>query len=277
MEFVILSTALARVATHAIDRYMPERSAVELVQGLVGGGRGGDGDVEVVDGEGRAGDETLPDATDGSSSGVKTEQTGNETGIANTEAKDEGDDNSAEGLKRRIKQLRAEAAKLTSADTFLEYARKTREATRLEKRLRDEYGESDGELLLGGGMDVDKMARAMTDAMTKRATLSARRSISIGFLAKVIVKILLLMSLWYVFSYGRHSDSRGHVMYVDCRAVRPLAFLLPKKAVVCPEGDWSCAARPRDECAVSYLVAVAVCNSVIALIVDGLMAKLVHR
>lgn len=276
MELVILSTALARVATYAADRFIPEQPALEGLKGWLGIGTT-DSNEKGSNDQDRNTDEISHNAKDGSSvtsNDKASDKDGND--VAKREQEEEVDANSAEGLKRRIKQLRAEAAKLTSADTFLEYARKTREATRLEKRLREEFEDAEDDTL-AGGIDVDRMTRVMKNVMAKHATTSAQRSFSMRFVAKIMVKMLLLVSLWYAFSYGRSNDARGHVMYIDCRALRPVSFLLSKRPVSCAENDWECAARPRDECGVSYLVAVVMSHSVVAIVVDRMLSKVLHR
>lgn len=275
MELVILSTALARVATYAVDRFVPEEPALEGLKGLFGIGKNENDNEESKSEEGKA-SETPHNATDGLSVAGDEERLTDKDTLTESEQANEVDDNSAEGLKMRIKQLRAEAAKLTSADTFMEYARKTREATRLEKQLREEFGDTEDDTI-PGGIDVDRMSRVMKDVIAKHATKSAQRSFSMRLVAKIVVKILLLISLWYVFSYGRSYETRGHVMYVDCRALRPVSFLFRKRPVLCAENDWNCASQPKEECAVSYLVAVLISNSVIAFIVDGTIAKVLHR
>lgn len=50
------------------------------------------------------------------------------------------DETNVESLEEKVKELRAQATQLTSADTFVQYARVTREANRLEKLLKDVKG-----------------------------------------------------------------------------------------------------------------------------------------
>lgn len=275
MELVILSTAFARVATYAVDRFVPDEPVLEGVKGWLGIGKN-ENDKEESKCEERKASETSHNARDGLSVAGDEEGFTDGDTVTESEQANEVADNSAEGLKRRIKQLRAEAAKLTSADTFVEYARKTREATRLEKQLREEFGDAE-EDTIPGLIDLDRMSRVMKDVIAKHATKSAQRSFSMRLVAKIVVKIVLLISLWYVFSYGRSYSTRGDVMYVDCRALRPVSFLFHKRPGFCAENDWNCASQPKEECAVSYLIAVLISNSVIALMVDGTITKILHR
>lgn len=154
MEYVVISTALSRIAVNLIDRYEAssasqrqlqehlqeeqrkasgaedQRSSLSLTSSVPA--RNTDDDSAMGGGtpvQGAAGD-GVGGANGG---GAGREGDGDTTGGEATVVEDE---DTVEAVRARIKTLRAEAGQLTSADTFVQYARVTRRVTKLEKRLR---------------------------------------------------------------------------------------------------------------------------------------------
>lgn len=166
-------------------------------------------------------------------------------------------------------------------------------------------GEAAGDADASAGMDVERMARALTAAFSSQATRStrARTRLSGGLFGKLLIRVALFALLWARFSAswstgslagggggmlsssaarwtamwsgggGAAAAERGDVMQVACHAVRPVAWLFRRRPARCEGGDWACAATAEDMCGVSFMFAATVCNAAMAVVVDAVMDR----
>lgn len=122
---------------------------------------------------------------------------------------------------------------------------------------------------LDGTIDIDRVADVMSNALTGYATRSGRNVLlTTQRMAKVAIQVLAIFLLWYQFSYGSEGSTRGQVMSIDCNLVRPFAWLLRRHTVKCADDDWVCAAGGKEVCGISFIMAAALCNAAISLLVD---------
>lgn len=287
METVILSSIAARVAINVIDRYVPnrifERSPPPPSARPV---RQAPKPTEPThtpttiptpkpssDTAGHVSSETTPSPSSPSSSTTNEQQASSNSDEAVV------DENDVASLERRIKSLRTQAQQLTSADTFVQYARVTREANKLEKRLKELKGPDDN--TIEGLVDVDKIAKAMSKAFGGGSPVTSIRQslMSTKTVLKLIVRVLSFAILWWQFSYVRGSNGddgmRGQVIHVNCRVVAPFQWMLKKHSPICHEDDYICAADMTKTCSVSVYVCLWLCNAALAFVVD-VVTKLIY-
>lgn len=130
MEVVLLASALSKAATYAIDLYIT-RSASKAAEKA---------ETVTTRGTHSMSNEMAPEQE--SVGGSVKESDDDAAGKPSVPTSDLSayDENSVPALEARLKELRAEAAQLTSADTFVQYAQVTRQANKVEKKLRELKG-----------------------------------------------------------------------------------------------------------------------------------------
>lgn len=276
METVILSSIAARVAINVIDRYVPnrifERSPPSARPVRQAAKPAEDTPTTTTT------TPTTPTPKPSGSAG-QTSETVPSPSTTNEQASnsdDPVDENDVASLERRIKSLRTQAQQLTSADTFVQYARVTRQANKLEKRLKELKGPDDN--TIEGLVDVDKIAKAMSKAFGGSPVTSMRQGLmSTKTILKLIVRVLSFAILWWQFSYVRGSGDgmRGQVIHVNCRVVAPFQWILKQHNPICHEDDYICAADMTKTCSVSVYVCLWFCNAALAFVVD-VMTKLIY-
>lgn len=118
---------------------------------------------------------------------------------------------------------------------------------------------------------MDRITQAMSGMLRRRATQSARKGLSMKMVGKLVVRISLLLFLWWRFALGRDRVTRGEVMRIDCNAIRPFGWLFYQQEADCADGDWTCAARGGRLCSISYVIAAAVCNAAVSVLIDAFL------
>ncbi|CDF32770.1 unnamed protein product [Chondrus crispus] len=164
-------------------------------------------------------------------------------------------------LEKKVKHLRAEAKRVNAPDTFVQYARLTREANKVEKELTEkkalEPSDTHGTVL------PDVMAM-LSKAVTPQAQSSMKRRAQFMVL-KAIVRALPFLLLWWYFSPFGYDRGPADALVIDCRAFRPLSFIFSKREPSCGDDHWMCAAQP-PQCAVSYWMVLVLANTVFPMI-----------
>lgn len=150
MEVIISVTALSNLMTVLIERYA---SRTLPSRGCNGGARG------------------QQQRTDQEASGLETNT--NETTPIEDDARRRLPEDNIEALEARLSQLRAQAKDLSSPDTFVQYARVSREANRVEKELLEKKGKTDSVLRtlkewswLGNRLDMITRAANVAGTLT---------------------------------------------------------------------------------------------------------------
>lgn len=266
METVILSSIAARVAINVIDRYVPNR-IFERSPPSARPVRHATPSEDSTPTPTQKASRTAEQASETAPSSTVTEQASNSDAV---------DENDVASLERRIKLLRTQAQQLTSADTFVQYARVTRQANKLEKRLRELKGPDDNSI--EGLVDVDKIAETISKALGGSPVTSMRQGLmSTKIILKLIVRVLSFAVLWWQFSHVRGSGNRmrGQVIHVNCGVVAPFQWMLKQHSPICHVDDWVCAADTTKTCSVSVYLCLWLCNAALAFIID-VVTKLIY-
>lgn len=128
MEVVLISTVLAHITIGVIDKYSLQES----------------NHTEVMRRKRKRSDDETQEYSENKEEIVPCSESKDRDGSEEEEKArmrhEKVDEDSIPSLEARVKALRVEASQLTSADTFVQYARVTREANRLEKRLTELKG-----------------------------------------------------------------------------------------------------------------------------------------
>lgn len=145
---VLITTVLARGVVDLIDRYAVSRAdRINLTDQERGTNENREKSYDNVQDEKY--ETTKSDETEGTPESRPSDASAEESRLV--------DENSVADLETKVKALRAEATQLTSSDTFVQYARVTREANRLEKRVKELKGTSIKRRLYVGFSGFDKL------------------------------------------------------------------------------------------------------------------------
>lgn len=205
---------------------------------------------------------------------------------------DEPEEGSIPALRKKLKELQLQAKQLNSPDTFVQYAKVTREANKVEKELLEKEGTfvlhvqldsveteqlatdsfenvscvppTASEPRPNNGLNGLEIVSAMSRFLAPKATKTVQSRVK-WMTAKLAIRMVILAAMWMYFSWQLPAGRRGEVMAIDCRAFRPLSILLRKRDALCGEDDWTCASRAQ-ECVVSYYYAFGICNMVIRMV-----------
>lgn len=246
METVLLSTLAARVGTHVIDRVF-DAHARRARKG------------PSLSATPTASSSTTDDETNMATDSVtNTDTTSTAVPSSTVDESSPCDEDDASSVEAKLCELRALAQTLTSSDDLVRYARVTRRANRLEKRLKELRGpEADT-------YPIDRLAQSLASMGPSGQSMMSGR-----VMAKLVVRTAMVVMLWYAFSQGRVGPMRGQVVSFDCSLARPLAFFLRRQPATCGD-DWACAAAQahRETCSVSFVMASALCNAALGLVAD---------
>lgn len=113
--------------------------------------------------------------------------------------------------------------------------------------------------LLGEDINFDKMIDVMNNAISSKSVQTRK----LQMISNFAVRLTFILCMWLVFTRGKFGPARGIVMSIDCRAMRPLSFLLHRFSPECAADDWVCAAESGTTCGISYILATVLCNGAI--------------
>lgn len=182
--------------------------------------------------------------------------------VADAEEFPEG---SIPALEKRLRELRAEAKQVNSPDTFVQYARLSREANKVEKELMEKKALEPNS---GDSTGIPDIMGVMSNLITPHAKTSVKRKARL-MAVKTVVRALPFVLLWIYFSRYRGGESAGEVMTIDCRALRPVSFIFRKRTSLCADDDWVCASQP-PQCVISYTMVLILANTVFSFLLQML-------
>lgn len=144
------------------------------------------------------------------------------------------EEGSIAALRQKLEALCAEAKRLNSPDSFVAYARVTREANKVEKELQEKKALEPGDPL--AHLDVTRLVSALLPSQTTQRMRRSATTMALKAAFRLMPSVLMLI---YFMVSGRSTT----VVTIDCRAVRPLTMLFRSIQPVCTVDDWQCAGQ----------------------------------
>jgi len=167
-------------------------------------------------------------------------------------------------LEIQLKELKEKARDANSPDTFVQYAKLTREANQVEKKLIALRGDDDQASL----PILDLMSSMMPASATASVTSQAKYAV-----LRMILGFLPLVVLWAYFRFYTNNEASA-VIVAECDIFRPFGFLFRKVANCDGDTDVCDAEQGKEMCAIGYRAISIVTNSVVGRLISNVKSSL---